>query len=117
MEARKTIVQKWKRNETQVWDVAYKYYALLSVVNGLNLTPRKLQLVTFTALKGNISYSTYRKEFIETYQTSSATINNMISELKELKVLVKDAGKIKVNPALLLNFENNLIIQISLNHG
>ena len=116
-EKRKIVVQKLKKQESYSLDIAIKYYSILSAINDLNLTPRKIQLIAFTAIKGNISYKSHRDEFCEKYKSSGPTINNIISELKELHILVKDSGKIKVNPAILLNFENDIVLQINLLHG
>lgn len=97
--------------------IAEKYYNLLSTLNNLKLTPREVELIAFSAIRGNMSYANFRKEFCESYGTSSATINNMISRLKRLGVFVKDGTKVKVNPAIVLNFDNDIVLQITLKHG
>ena len=113
----KTIVQKIKVNEKDALGTAQRYYSLLSAISNRHLTEREIQLVAFTAVKGNISYSTNRKEFCEKYGSSSPTINNIISKLKKMGLLVKDADKIKVNPQFLLDFNNNVTLQINVVHG
>lgn len=109
--------QRWKKQCEDKYQLAFKYYGLLSVLNSLSLTERELQLVAFTAVKGNISYANVRDEFCRRYNTTSPTINNMISKMKKLNVFTKENGKIKVNPVLVINFENNLKIEIKLLHG
>jgi len=116
-EQRKTTLQKLKLKEGNSLSIAQKYYSLLSAISNTNLTEREIQLVAFTAIKGNISYSSHRDEFIETYKSSSPTINNIISKLKKVGLLIKDGGKIKVNPQYLLDFNKDLILQISILHG
>ncbi len=116
-EQRKIIVQKMKRTEASSMDLAKKYYSILSSINGLKLTDRELQLIAFTAIKGNISYAANREEFCSLYDSSLQTINNIIYKLKKMGVFIKEAGKIKVAPSILLNFENNVALQISLLHG
>lgn len=108
---KKIIVQKLKKQEKDTLAVARRYYSILSAVNDLHLTEREIQLIAFTAIKGNISYSTNREEFCALYKSSSPTINNIISKLKKLGVFTKDASKIKVNPKILLNFENDITIE------
>ena len=115
MENRKTIVQKLKRQEVDTYQCAQRYYSVLSAINDLFLTQRELQLVAFTAIKGNISYKNIRDEFCEKYKSSAPTINNLISKLKKLGVFVKDGSKVKVNPQISLNFENNIVLQITIN--
>lgn len=115
MENRKTIVQKLKRQEVDTYKCAQRYYSVLSAINDLFLTEREIQLVAFTAVKGNISYKNIRDEFCEKYRSSAPTINNLISKLKKLGVFVKDGSKVKVNPQISLNFENNIVLQITIN--
>jgi hypothetical protein len=111
---KKTIVQKLKKEEKDSLAVARRYYSILSAVNDLRLTEREIQLVAFTAIKGNISYSTNREEFCKLYSSSSPTINNIISKLKKIGILVKDASKIKVNPKILLPFDSNIVLETKL---
>lgn len=99
------------------YQMAEKYYSILSTVNNLKLTTRQIQLVAFTAIRGNISYSTIKEDFCKKFNSSSATINNMIGDLRKMKVFVKDGSKIKVNPVILLNFKNNMKIDIKIEHG
>jgi len=111
---KKVIVQKLKKTEADVFEKAQRYYTVMSAVNDLHLTERELQLVAFTAIKGNISYKNIREEFCEKYNSSAPTINNIISKLKKIGVLVKDGTKIKVNPFIALNFENDLMLEIKI---
>ena len=89
MENRKTIVQKLKRQEEDVFQCAQRYYSVLSAINDLYLTEREIQLVAFTAVKGNISYKNIREEFCQKYKSSAPTINNLISKLKKLECLLR----------------------------
>jgi hypothetical protein len=114
---KKTLLQKIKLIDTDSLVIAHKYYSLLSAIGNSPLTEREIQLVAFTAIKGNISYSSNREEFCTLYKSSSPTINNMISKLKKVGILIKESGKIKVAPKYLLDFNNNIVLQISLSHG
>lgn len=111
---KKTIVQKLKKQEDDVYSSAQRYYSVLSAVNSLSLTEREIQLVAFTAVKGNISYKNIREEFCQKYSSSAPTINNLISKLKKLGVFVKDGSKVKVNPVISLNFENDIVLEIKI---
>ena len=111
------IVQRLKRSVEDSYVLAEKYYRILSAVNDLKLTNREIQLIAFAAMKGNISYANIRKEFCEKYNSTSPAINNIISKLKKMGVFVKDGTKVKVNPLILLNFDKDIILQISLIHG
>lgn len=111
------VIQKLKKELKDSFYMAEMYYTILSDVNGLGLTPREIQLVAFTAIKGNISYGNIRDEFCKKYNTSSPTINNIISKLKKVGVLVKDSSKVKVNPIIVLDFNKDIQLQLNLVHG
>ena len=111
------IVQRLKKSVKDDIALAEKYYRILSSINDLKLTNREVQLIAFAAIKGNISYANIRQEFCTIYDSTSPAINNIISKLKKMGVFVKDGTKVKVNPLILLNFEKDIILQISLVHG
>lgn len=113
----KGILQRLKKSEADGYAIAERYYNILSAVNDLRLTNREIQLIAFTAIKGNISYASNRDEFCEKYGTTDATINNIISKLKKSGILVKDGTKVKVNPIIVLNFNKDLTLEIKLTHG
>jgi hypothetical protein len=115
--SKKIIVQKFLRKVEDDYAMAEKYYSLLSTVNDLKLTTREVQLVAFTAIRGNISYSSIREDFCKRHNSTSPTINNIISKLKKVGVLVKDGSKIKVNPVINLNFANNITLEIKIEHN
>lgn len=111
------IKQTLKKTHKDEYSLAEMYYNVLSIVNNLKLTQREIQLMAFTAIKGNISYANIREEFCKKHNTSSPTINNIISKLKRMGVLVKDNGKIKVHPAISLQFQKDVVLEIKLLHG
>lgn len=117
MEERKIIVQRLKNDSENEYILAEKYYSILSAINNLHLTQREIQLVAFTAIKGNITYANVREEFCKRYNTTSPTINNIISKLKKMGVFIKEAGKVKINPIIVVDFNKNLTLEIKLEHG
>jgi hypothetical protein len=110
------VGHKFKKVVENDYAVAEVYYAVLSAINNLKLTQREIQLVAFTAVRGNMSYANVRNDFCEKYNSTSPTINNIISKLKRLHLLIKDKGKVKVNPMILLNFNSDLLLEIKLLH-
>lgn len=112
-----SITQKLKNKSEDKYLLAEKYYSILSAINNLRLTQREIQLIAFTAIRGNISYANIRKEFCEKYDSTSPTINNIISKLKKLGIFVKDGTKVKVNPVIILPFDNDITLEIKLVHG
>lgn len=113
----KGILQRLKKSEVDGYAIAERYYNILSAVNDLKLTKREMELIAFTAIKGNISYANNREEFCAKYGSSGATINNLISKLKKMGILVKDGTKVKVNPIILLDFNKAISLEIKLTHG
>jgi hypothetical protein len=111
------LIQKLRKNEEDSFSIAKRYYTILSAINDLHLTEREIQLIAFTAIRGNISYANIRKDFCDMFNTSSATINNIISKLKKVNVLIKDGTKVKVNPVIVLDFNKNVTLEIKLTHG
>lgn len=111
------IVRKLNKKENSKFDLYVRYYSILSVMDSWELTERKIQLMAFTALKGNITYADIKEEFCKTYNSSNATINNIVSELSKKHLFVKDGDKVKINPKLLLKDDNNLGIIINLKYG
>ena len=117
MEPTKIIVQRLKKETYSDMELAMKYYSILSSINSLNLTEREIQLISFTAIKGNITYANVREEFCKTYNSTSPSINNIISKLKKVGIFIKENGKVKVNPIIVVDFRNDLTLEIKLVHG
>ena len=110
------IVQSLKKVVDTDIQLAEKYYSVLFTINNLHLTEREIQLIAFTAVKGNITYANVREEFCKTYNSTSPTINNIVSKLKRLGVFVKENGKVKINPKIIIDFKKDLMLNIKLVH-
>jgi TATA-box binding protein (TBP) (component of TFIID and TFIIIB) len=113
----KIIVQRLKKEVYTDIELAEKYYSILSAINNLHLTEREIQLISFTAIKGNITYANVREEFCKTYNSTSPSINNIISKLKKIGIFIKENGKVKVNPIISIDFKKDLTLEIKLVHG
>ena len=111
------IVQKLKKVSSDDYELAERYYGLLSSLNSLNLTKREIQLIAYAAIHGNISYTHIKNDFCAKYNTSVQTIYNIVSKLMKLKVLVRDNRKIKVNPIIVLDFSREVKLEIALVYG
>jgi len=114
MEKLKSIRQILRKNVKDEYEKAERYFSIISVINDLNLTSREIQLIAFTAIKGNISYANYKEEFVKKYNSSLATVGNIVCKLKKMKVFVKDGDKVKVNPVLKLDFNLQLLLEINI---
>ena len=111
------IVQSLKKIVSTDFQLAEKYYSVLFTINDLHLTEREIQLIAFTAIKGNITYANVREEFCKTYNSTSPTINNIVSKLKKMGIFIKENGKVKVNPIIVIDFKKDLTLDIKLVHG
>jgi hypothetical protein len=116
MEPTKIIVQRLKKDVSTDMELAMLYYSILSAINSLNLTEREIQLISFTAIKGNITFANVREEFCKTYNSTSPSINNIISKLKKVGIFIKENGKVKVNPVISIDFTKDLTLDIKLVH-
>jgi hypothetical protein len=110
------IVQRLKKDVSTDIELAIKYYSILSAINNLHLTEREIQLISFTAIKGNITYANVREEFCKTYNSTSPSINNIISKLKKIGIFIKENGKVKINPKIIIDFKKDLMLNIKLIH-
>jgi len=109
--------QKLRKSCNDVISVAQSYYSVLSSFNGISLTEREIQLLAFTAVKGNMSDKNIKEEFYKKYNTTAPTVNNIVSRLKKKGVIVKKEGNIVVAPAIALNFKNNVLLEMRIIHG
>tara|TARA_B100000902_G_C27059369_1_gene788313 strand:- start:322 stop:780 length:459 start_codon:yes stop_codon:yes gene_type:complete len=116
MEERKIVIQKLQKSLSDEYAIAQKYYSILSAINNLGLTKREIELVAFTAVKGTISYANARTQFCDKYKTTTATINNIVSKLKKIGIFVKESGKVRVNPIIVLDFKKNLNLVVKIAH-
>lgn len=107
------VVQKIRKAYPQM-EKAMAYYKVISALNALYLSEREVQLLAFMAIRGSITNPAAREDFCKMFNTSPATINNLISKLKRLKVLVKEGGKTKVNPAICPDFTTSVVLYIKM---
>lgn len=115
--AKKIILQKLSFKDEDNYVLAERYYGLLSALNNLKLTQREVQLIAYTAVRGNMSYANVKDEFCKKYNSSSPTISNIVSKLKKMGIFIKDGGKIKLTPVIQLNFNLDVKLEINLIHG
>lgn len=109
------LVQQINKTPDSTFDLAYKYFSILSVLNDLGLVKRDLQLLAYSvSLEKDIS--DIKNDFIKEYNTSLATVGNVISKLYKLRVLRKEKRIVKVNPAIVLDFNKDFMLAIKFVH-
>ena len=107
------VVQRLRFTIPSVDIMAEKYYRVVFDMNGMGITDREMQLIVHTALNKGID----KEGFCKRYGTSAPTVNNMISRLKKMSVLVKEGGKLGISPLLALDFEKDIKLEIFFNKG
>lgn len=99
-------------------DVSIKYFSIISILNNLKLNNRQIELLAFVNIKGTISPKTFRDEFVTLFNSSTNTLNNLISQLQRKKLLVKDDnGKIRINNSLKASLANGILLLIKINNN
>ena len=95
-------------------ELAVKWYSIVSILNNFKWTCMQVNILSFTAVKGDISSSCRVADFCSLFNTTSSSVANCVSELYKKGFIVKQ-GKTKVHPQLLLDFNNNILTQLALN--
>lgn len=111
---RQYSVQRIRKAYPSPLQVAIKYYGVLSVLNNLKLTEREVQLLAYTAVRGTISSGGAKDGFIQQFDSSIASVGNMVHKLSKRGFLIKEDGRVVVNPRIFVNFNNNLVLQLKL---
>lgn len=116
MNQRGLIEQKMSFSVEDVFNMAYKYFSILSIMNDLDLVRRDLQLIAYS-ISQERRIDEVKKDFVKNFSSSMPTVGNIISKLYKKNILVKNKREVSIVPMLLLNFENNLKLDINLQHG
>lgn len=107
-------VQKLKPNVTTEFEMAQRYYELISGLNNLGLKPMEIKLLAHMAVKGSISNTNNKETFCQMFNSSKSSINNVIYQLSKRGILYKTEGKVKITPQIALNFKEPVILKITL---
>lgn len=107
------IVQKMKAKQESKESQAHMYYSILAASNNMRLTQREIQLLSFMAVNGNI-INGKKTEFCKRFKTTSPTVNNVVYNLKKTGLLVKKDNQVQINPAIALDFDKNIKLEIAL---
>lgn len=108
------IVQKVQKIVSSDLQRAIKYYSLICTLNNLKLSPKQIELLSFVAVKGGIASPAARREFVNTFDSSLASMENIKHKLVKKGALVEIDKKYKVNPQIALDFSKDIVLQINL---
>lgn len=93
-------------------EVAIIYYSTLFKVNSISLSDIEINLIAFSAVRGTLSSPPIREEFIRRFNSSKGTVYNVSSKLKRQGLLIKEKGKLRVNPSLQMDFKKPLLLKL-----
>lgn len=108
------IVQKLRKTVDDDIEKAIKYYSILSIVNGLQLTQKQVELLAFTSVRGTITTPSARVEFVRRFGTTPSYLENVKHKLKKMGWMVEIDNKYRVNPKVSLDFSKDIILQINM---
>lgn len=108
------VAQKLAKTVKTEIDKAIIYYGILSVLNGLGLTKKQIQLLAFTAVRGTITPLAAREEFATMFNSSLNSIENLKSKLVIKGLLVRVGGMHRVFSPIELDFSKNVVLQVKL---
>lgn len=108
------VAQKLMKEVKTDIERGIKYYAVLSALNGLNLSERQIQLLAFTSVRGTITPMPARKEFVKMFNSSLNSVENIKGKLVHMGLLVKRGEMYKVLPSIDLDFSKELVMQIKI---
>lgn len=113
MEDRQVIVKTIKKSFTDKLRAGITWFKFISAINDIKLTKRELELLAFINSRGTISSSSAKEEFVKIFNSSLGTISNMTARLLKIKpnLLVKEKSKVKVNPALRVDFDKDFVVR------
>lgn len=93
-------MKKITKTYSSSFEMAYKYFSIISLLNSIKLRNRELELLAFTLIKGTISTGGAKYEFITQHGSSMGTIGNMIDRLSKLNFIIKRDKRYIINPIL-----------------
>lgn len=98
------VIQKINKEYTSSMEFAKAYYTFITQINKIDITSKEMDLLCYCAINGTISTPPVRDAFIKEYNTPKGSVYNMVAKLQKLRLMVKINGKIRVNPALQIDF-------------
>ena|SRR5688572_13014281 len=114
---KEVIVKTIKKSFNDKIKAGISWFKFVSAINNIKLTKRELELLSFINSRGTISSSSSKQEFCRLFDSSPGTITNMTSKLikPEYGVLVKEKSKIRIHPALRVDFDKEFVVRFFIN--
>ena len=111
MEETQVIVKTIKKSFTDKLKAGITWFKFISAINDIKLAKRELELLAFINSRGTISSSSAKEEFVKIFNSSTGTISNMSARLLKMKILVKEKSKVRLHPALRVDFDKDFVVR------
>ena len=108
------VVQKLNKKEDSEIKLAIRYFTIIAAIAGIHITTKQIELLAFTAIRGTISAGGAIKDFIEGFDSSKGSLENMKHSLIKKGLIIKHDGKYQIAPPFGIDFKNNLVLQVKL---
>lgn len=118
MEDKQIIVKTINKSFSNKIKAGITWFGVIAALNNIKLTTRELELLAFINYRGTISSLQAKEEFCKVFESSMGTISNMTKKTSKLiteKLLVKANSKLRINPALKVDFDSPFIARLFLN--
>ncbi len=89
--------------------LAIKWYSILSILNDFHWSPLEIELISYTAVEGNISSGGRKEKFCSLFSSTKNSLSNSICKMQKKGFLVKKDGKTVVHPQLKVECSHLLI--------
>lgn len=93
-----------------------KWFSIIACLNDINLTNRELELIGWIALNGFPKTREQKELYFQQYKRSEPTLYNLVRDIKKKGFLIKKDDNILLHPALKLNTEEPLNLNIIIEH-
>ena len=97
----------FKKEKKEKRESAITYFRLLSAYNDIKISEAEIKLLAHISMYKGIVTGPCKTSFIESNNSSMASVDNLISKLKKKKLVIKEDNTIMIRPVINLDFVNN----------
>lgn len=94
-------------------EIAVKYFQITNDLNNFKWSPLEINLLAFLSSGETLSTGGKKERFCSLFNVAKDSVYNASSQLVKKHFLIKEEGKIKIHPQLLI--KTPLTLQICLN--
>ena len=110
------LALKIKKTFKDEIDLTIKFYTLLNILNNLKLTSLEIKIISYVAVKGNISRGNPREKFVSLLGSTYKSVSKTVAKLTRQGILIKDSRKTIINPSLVFNINGGIALQLNMGY-